>query len=309
MADRSVSCSSWPCSRLPWRGRAGARSSPRSPCRARPAAWPRPPAPSGRHTRCSPASCGIDLGHERRHGEVPDLTRRRASCATPGRVVVGGHAVGPASTASTRRPEAAGLDQGRRYHLRYCCGLRRSCSIWITNRVAGMVQRISPTSNRVKMVAFPPGAAPAGIGRAAGALWVGTTMAAVFRLDPRTYRVTRVASGRRCSLVDRGQRRTDVWVSNTKQRLRTRYRRRPAAGGRDGEGGGQPGQPGGDRRRRVGAGRHRQHGHAHRRRHRERSSRRSRPGRNPGRRRGRRATLASRCSIEAQVWRAPPGGR
>jgi streptogramin lyase len=106
-------------------------------------------------------------------------------------------------------------------------------SIWVTNRTAGTVQRISPVSNRVlKAVTFPPGAAPAGIGYAAGALWVGDDHGrSVFRLDPRTYRFTRVASGGDAAswIAVNG---TDVWVSNTRSGTVTRIdgvRRRAVA--------------------------------------------------------------------------------
>ena len=84
-------------------------------------------------------------------------------------------------------------------------------SIWITNRNGGTVQRISPVSNRVlKTVRFPAGVAPAGIGWAAGA-----------RLDPRTYKLTRVRSGGQAAswIAVNG---TDVWVSNTKSGSVTR---------------------------------------------------------------------------------------
>jgi YVTN family beta-propeller protein len=68
----------------------------------------------------------------------------------------------------------------------------------------------------VKTVTFPPGSLPAGIGYAAGALWVGDDHGSfVTRIDPRTYKLTRVRSGGAGAswIAVAG---TNVWVSNSK---------------------------------------------------------------------------------------------
>ena len=179
-------------------------------------------------------------------------------------------------------------------------------SIWVTNRNGGTVQRISPATNRVvRTVTFPLGAAPAGIGYAAGALWVGDDHGrAVFRLDPRTYRLTRVASGGDAAswIAVNGN---DVWVSNTKSGSVTRIDglHRKATATRQGRR--QPGEPGRDRRRRLGPRRPRERGCPDRRR--DRQGGRDDPDRpQPGRRRRRGGDVWVSMFDEAQVWRIHP---
>jgi YVTN family beta-propeller protein len=119
-----------------------------------------------------------------------------------GRLALGRHPVGPRESFRPEHRQAPRDDPGRRDELRP--HLRRSLDLGHEpERRHGAADQSS----------LEPGAED---GDVPGALWVGDDHGcSVFRLDPRTYRYTRVASGGNAAswIAVNG---TDVWVSNTK---------------------------------------------------------------------------------------------